>query len=141
MPTGSALIVRQDGKEIHIGQVSTLVEYLRDGLKEIKDVKKKESKGTVVDREELAAKFLTPVAFRKWFEETKSVQVLADPKVWRDVKCPVDVSKAEGGASKGGSGTSKDGAATSKGREAASVGESDTLEGTKRASEGKSDGF
>ena len=69
-------------------QVNAVIRYVYDGLKEVREVKKRESKGEAVDRQELAARLLTPSAFKKFFKEMKAAEMVAEPIAWQGVVCP-----------------------------------------------------
>lgn len=91
-PTGGALVVRKDLKELHINQIYTLAQYVDDCSEKIQKVKKREAKGEAVDRQKLAAQLLNPGAFKKFFDGRKAADMVEDPIAWDGVPCPSDTA-------------------------------------------------
>jgi hypothetical protein len=109
-PTGSVLVVRSDQKELHMNHVDALSRYIEQGLKESRQVKKREAPGKKIDRkvrqsiwscqhsgyeltfeQEMAARLLNPEMFKRFFKIMKAAQMVREPKAREGVMCPTNV--------------------------------------------------
>ncbi|KAK5680926.1 hypothetical protein LTS10_006684 [Elasticomyces elasticus] len=89
---GAVMIMRADGQDMHFFQLRAMVFYVMQRLNELPGVKARESKGKVVDREELAGRLLTPAAFRKFWDKLKASDTAKsadDGEIWESVECPI----------------------------------------------------
>ncbi|KAK5758939.1 hypothetical protein LTS12_010880 [Elasticomyces elasticus] len=89
---GAVMIMRADGQDMYFFQLRAMGFYVMQRLNELPGVKARESKGKSVDREELAGRLLTPVAFRKYWDKLKASDTknsADDGEIWKSVECPI----------------------------------------------------
>jgi hypothetical protein len=91
LPKHRVDVGRKDDKVLLPQHVEALVTYVREDLREIKEVAIKEARDETVDRNELARRLLTPEAFVTAFARIKAAKIAAGRKEWEGVECPVNV--------------------------------------------------
>ncbi|KAK5730044.1 hypothetical protein LTR17_011448 [Elasticomyces elasticus] len=88
-PPCGLLFVRRDGRNLHSLHLCALIDYLQIDCREIINVMHMENAGHEVDREALASRLLTPVAFAAAFERMREKEVSEGHIGWADVENPV----------------------------------------------------
>jgi hypothetical protein len=91
-PTGTVVVVRPDLKPIHINQVAALARYCDMVFNEAAELAKKEANGEQADKHELAARVITPQAFKKFFYEMKEKEEATDNS-WKGCECPLEIEE------------------------------------------------
>ncbi|KAK3657541.1 hypothetical protein LTR56_002315 [Elasticomyces elasticus] len=88
----AVLLVRRDGRYLKMAQVVAMMFMLREAQTEVTGVKDREAAGEVVDREEIAARLLTPASFVRFFGFLKVAALQNGETWWKRVECPVRVA-------------------------------------------------
>ena len=83
--------MRPDLKAVHINQVAALTRYCHVVFEEAAKLARKEARGEKTDKHELAARLLTPQAFKKIFLEMKEKERATD-EMWKSCECPVETA-------------------------------------------------
>ncbi|KAK4893753.1 Egl nine 1 [Elasticomyces elasticus] len=91
-PTDQALLmVRQDGRYLKMAQLVAMMFMVENVLGEVAGVKEREDAGEVVDREEMAARLLTPASFVRVFELLRWIDASSGGDKFEGVECPAQV--------------------------------------------------
>ncbi|KAK5705484.1 hypothetical protein LTR97_002602 [Elasticomyces elasticus] len=86
------LLVRRDGRYLKMAQVLGMTFILRASQTELAGVKDREAAGEVVDREEIAARLLTPAFFATLFGRLRVWSLQNGETWWKGVECPVRIA-------------------------------------------------
>ncbi|KAK5680936.1 hypothetical protein LTS10_006694 [Elasticomyces elasticus] len=90
---GRHTMLRSDGMHMPCYHVQAMIHYVSFELGDIHQIERREDRGEMVDREELAARLLSPAAFAAGFERIKQ-QAIADGQAdWERIECPVLAGK------------------------------------------------
>ncbi|KAK5730045.1 hypothetical protein LTR17_011449 [Elasticomyces elasticus] len=89
VPMGGIALVRSDGMHMPCYHVQAMIHYVSFELGEIHQIEQREGRGELVDREELAARLLSPAAFAAGFERIKQKAIADGQADWEGVECPV----------------------------------------------------
>ncbi|KAK3686457.1 hypothetical protein LTR37_019807 [Vermiconidia calcicola] len=87
---GDAVVARSDGKELHAEHIMALVNYAVKVPQEVSALKGKTADERKSHRAALAARMLTPKAFKVYFDECKPEGMKKRPKRWEDVESPTE---------------------------------------------------
>lgn len=91
LANGTVLLMRQDRKLLHDKQVIALIHYLADCNDKLTEMRRKESAGEHVDREDIATRLFNPLEFKKFFEKMKNAGMKEpDSKEWESTELPGD---------------------------------------------------
>ena len=88
-PLGAAMVVRQDGKPLHLIHVKALVEYCNMFMYIYDHCSKEVSDNQAAVRIFLRAKFLSVAGFKQFWEEKKLKEEKDKPQEWEGVECPI----------------------------------------------------
>ncbi|KAK3673665.1 hypothetical protein LTR78_006570 [Recurvomyces mirabilis] len=92
-PTRSWCVVRKDRAQMYPIHVAAVVIYVTEMLDEVKGVAGRVAKGEEVDKEEIAARLLTPKAFSEAFESIRVNCKLEDAERWAVVANPIQANQ------------------------------------------------